>query len=145
MRWNNQRCSLHQHNHITIDRTVPRTTRFYHLCRSRSSLPATDLHYVLAFETRQSLAVERSSRRQARKKTTGTKMENSSWKGQNNKVSSCLLNSYEAIMKSRHRLYNELFRAADSNPCRKWSVIRDVLHSTQAPAILTPVSFYVIH
>jgi len=45
----------------------------------------------------------------------------------------------EAIMKSLRQLYSERIRAADSNPRRKWTVIRDVLHSTQAPAILTPV------
>jgi len=45
----------------------------------------------------------------------------------------------EAIMNSRRQLYTERFRAADSNPRRKWSVIRDVLHSTQTPEILTAV------
>jgi Reverse transcriptase (RNA-dependent DNA polymerase)/Endonuclease-reverse transcriptase len=46
----------------------------------------------------------------------------------------------EAIMKSRRQMYAERFLAADSNPHRKWSVIRDVLHTTQAPEIMTPVN-----
>ena len=45
----------------------------------------------------------------------------------------------EAIMQSRRQLYTERFQASGANPSRKWSVIRALLHLTQAPEILTPV------
>ena len=42
-------------------------------------------------------------------------------------------------MKTCRQLSTERFQAADSNPSRKWSVTRDLLHLTQVPETLTPV------
>ena len=42
----------------------------------------------------------------------------------------------EAIVKSRRQLCTKRFQAAQANPRRKWSVIRDLLHLTQTSEIL---------